>query len=371
MRGYARRTGGRSSERMQLKSFVAACMLALATPGGSACAQADDMARYLAGLPLQAQSPLARLAETPAWKQHARYLDAKWAELERQQLAKVRAFARSRLGLHAQTAQYFFSGPDFAYVDALLPDAATYILGGLEAVGTMPDAQDGGEVLLARTRQALRDFLDLGFFRTEQMVPGAGFVGVVPLLHVLLARTGKRIGAVSRVAVTAEGALVSASAAGEGDVTPGVKLMFTDAQGRAKELLYFNVDLSNAGLKGSGFLAFCRQAGASAALIKSASYLLHRDRFSQVRTFLLDHATAIVQDDTGIPFRFLDNASWRVRLFGSYERPIGQFSQFHQPDIEQRARESQPEPIDFRIGYLSRVRPSHLLVAIKIAAQPR
>ena len=42
--------------------------------------EANDVARFLAGLPGNAGSPYAALEETEAWKEHRRQLDAMWHE---------------------------------------------------------------------------------------------------------------------------------------------------------------------------------------------------------------------------------------------------------------------------------------------------
>ena len=57
-------------------------------------------------------------------------------------------------------------------------------------------------------------------------------------------------------------------------------------------------------------------------LIKSASYLLHDNQFSKTRALLLESADVVVQDDTGIPYRFLSQAPWQVKLYGQYHKPI-------------------------------------------------
>jgi len=55
-----------------------AFMLALiAAPARSfEAATADDTARFLAGLPLSSNSPLAAYTKDPVWQQHARYFDS-------------------------------------------------------------------------------------------------------------------------------------------------------------------------------------------------------------------------------------------------------------------------------------------------------
>ena len=102
----------------------------------------------------------------------------------------------------------------------------------------------------------------------------------------------------------------------------GVKIAFTSADGKPQTLYYFSTDVSNGGIKSSGFLKFCEGLGKGDAFVKSASYLMHNDSFSTVREFLLAHSATIVQDDTGIPVRFFKPDDWELRPFGRYLGPI-------------------------------------------------
>src|SRR5476649_781194 len=54
---------------------------------------ADDTARFLAGMQLSPNSPLAQLAQDPNVKQHAAYFDTAFGSVEKNQLSKIRAWA--------------------------------------------------------------------------------------------------------------------------------------------------------------------------------------------------------------------------------------------------------------------------------------
>src|ERR1700691_4784986 len=98
----------------------------------------DDTARFLAGLPPAADSPLASLAKSPAWEEHARDFDSIFGQVDKTRLSKVRAFSRERLTDKQRTMLYMFGGPDFLYAVSFFPSATTYVLAGLEPVGQVP-----------------------------------------------------------------------------------------------------------------------------------------------------------------------------------------------------------------------------------------
>src|SRR5580698_2375665 len=118
---------------------MALTMALTSAPARSAdTATPDDTARFLAGLPPAADSPLVPLTKTPSWEQHAHHFDSVFGLEDKVSLSKVRAFSQERLPEKHQTMLYMFSGPDFLYAVSFFPSATTYVLSGLEPVGAVP-----------------------------------------------------------------------------------------------------------------------------------------------------------------------------------------------------------------------------------------
>ena len=351
-----------------LFAVVLAVFLALAiAPARSAeTATADDTARFLAGLPPAPGSPLAALAKDPGWAQHARFFDSIFAREDASTLAKVRAFAKENLPQHHDTMLYMFSGPDFLYATSFFPSASTYVLSGLEPVGAVPQltslprgAVDGS---LHNIEGSLATILNLSFFITKNMkmqLTEGSVYGTLPILYVFLARTGKTVHEVSFVSLDKDGNFIVPDDPGKrvGRATTqsaakGVKIVFSDGGGPRQTLYYFSTDLSDGGVKTSGFLQFCAKLGTADSFLKSASYLLHSGGFARVRSFLLDRSATILEDDSGIPLAFFDAKQWRLQPFGHYLHPLGIFPNAYQPDMAQLFRNA--APLDFGIGYLWR-----------------
>jgi hypothetical protein len=311
----------------QCRTFVAvaACVLLLL---GSAPARATDIvsandtARFLAGMSPAADSPLAAWTKNRAWQEHARSFDSAFERLEQHQLSRIRAWSEHNLTAPRPTMLYMFSGPDFLYANAFFPKATTYVLSGLEPVGTVPDliAMRGSvAVPLHQLRASLSTILSYSFFITHNMKSDlrmGRLTGTLPILYVFLARSGKTIQEVTPVRLDAEGAPQPDLDPVRGSATRGVKIVFTSSDGEARTLYYFNTDLSNDGVKSSKFLRFCEALAPGDSLIKSASYLLHSGGFSIVRDFLLAKSTTLVQDDSGIPLAYYDPHRWNLRPSG-------------------------------------------------------
>jgi hypothetical protein len=363
---------------MKIVVAVLASLVAFtAAPARSADATADDTAKFLAGLPVSDGSPLAPLTKAPGWQAHAKAFDAAFAAFEKRQSSHIQAWAKEHLKSPKPTLFYMFSGPDFLYADAFFPQATTYLLSGLEPVGAIPDVMKAppgaipGE--LGRLRVSMRTLLSISFFITKQMrsdLRSGRFLGTLPVVYVFLARTGHTIKDVSLVHLDPNGELKTDDAAARAkSLAQGVKITFSKG-GRDQTLYYFSTNLANDGVKKSGFLEFAGKLGEGDAFLKSASYLLHSGGFASVKDFLLDRASTIVQDDTGIPLMYFDQSKWQLQPYGNYVHPISIFSRNYQPKMHELFVKSKAPKIDFGIGYRHRPNESSLLVATKKAAKP-
>ncbi|MBR1124257.1 hypothetical protein JQ628_22205 [Bradyrhizobium lablabi] len=346
-------------------------LLAAALPARAAEVTADDTAKFLAGMMPSADSPLMPLTKEPAWQRHARFFDNAFGQLEQRQLARIRAWSESHLAAPKPTMFYMFSGPDFLYANAFYPKASTYVLSALEPVGQVPDLsrlpRGALGAALYNVEHSLGSILSFSFFITKQMKTDlrAGQIsGTLPILYVFLARSGKTIREVTPIALDDQGKAYYGNENPGPNAVRGARILFT-GEGGDKTLYYFSTDLSNSGVKSSGFLKFCSTLAPGNSLIKSASYLLHSGNFTTVRDYILANSATVIQDDSGIPLANYNARQWRFFPFGRYLGPIGEFpGRFQQSyaDLFRRA-----EPINFGIGYRWRTNESNLLLSVKVA----
>jgi hypothetical protein len=365
--------------RIARTSLLALGMVMMLVHGAFAADKAspDDTARLLAGMPPSAQSPLAGFTRDASWQRHARTFDKAWQQLDKVQLERIRAWSGKHILRRQPVLYYMFSGPDYLYADTFFPDAATYVLSGLEPVGAIPDVAGLSNAALAgevgRLQRSLNSVLSFSFFITKKMkteLKHGRLTGTLPILYVFLARSGKTVHEVSLVALDATGKLLDDGAPGtERAQAKGAKIVFSGKDGAKRTLYYFSTDISDGGFDKSGFLAFCSGLGRGDALLKSASYLMHSDNFSKVRDFVLDRSDVIVEDDSGIPLRFFKPDEWQLQAFGNYIRPLSIFPRAYQPGLKSLYVRSPAGPLDFGIGYHWRPRQSNLLLATRGGAK--
>src|ERR1700759_5226497 len=355
---------------LPLKNIVAAVitlLLAAAAPARAADpARADDTAHVLAGMQPSAQSPLAALTKEAAWQRHARFFDSAFGQLDQRQISKVKAWSAANVSAPKPTMFYMFSGPDFLYADAFYPNATTYVLSALEPVGSVPDLTRLpylGESLYD-IEHSMSSILSFSFFITKHMktdLHADQVSGTLPILYVFLARSGKTIRDVGLITLDETGAVHEASETAGKNPTRGVRIKFVGSDGAEKTLYFFSPDLSNSGVKASGFLKFCATLAPGNSLLKSASYLLHSGNFSTVRNFILANSATVVQDDSGIPLGYYNAKKWRFFPFRDYLGPIDKFPGAYQKSYAELFPRAQP--IDFGIGYRWRQHESNVLLS--------
>jgi hypothetical protein len=323
-----------------MKLRALAILIALAAPALAQKASVNDTAHFLAGMPVT--GPLESLTRNGTWTSYAAALDTSFLKQEAAQLSHVRAWMNGNAPQHyrsSATMFYMFSGPDILYAHTFFPNARTYILCGTEPVGNVPDliATSPDTVLdgLAGLRQSLSTILRFHYFITKDMradLNRAQLGGTTPLLYIFLARMGCTVLDTSYVSTPA----------------PGVKINFKHG-GSVQTVYYFRTDLSNGG-GSAGFFRWCAAQGPGSSLVKAASYLMHTEGFSNVRTFLLQNSRVIVQDDSGIPLRAFTK-DWKVRVYGRYVPHGEMFGKYYQRDLAAVFAANPPQDLGFAFGY--------------------
>jgi hypothetical protein len=340
----------------------------------------NNTAQLLAGLPPTPGDPVTdRLAATEAWKAHAKIMQQDWARVKERlvEMEKWRDHELQIRDANRRTLLYPFSGPDFLNAVTLFPTHRQYVFFSLERPGSVPDVTGMSEKQFARllehTRHAMRDIFQRNYFITDYMTKQLGtdlFKGTVPVMATMMALTGKRIVRIENVDLFPD--LTKQYAEPEthrpGKRLAGTRIEFTDPKsGLTQQLTYYSLDATDKALEYyPGFLDVIGRNKPATGFLKSASYLLHDHQFKKTRDMLLASTDMIVQDDTGIPYRYFAQLSWQVKLYGSYERPIHGLAYGNQPDLQAayHARDK-PGPVNFPFGYHWKSGKSGLMIATR------
>ena len=259
---------------------------------------------------------------------------------------------------------YPFSGPDALHVLTLYPHATNYIMVGQESIGSLEnlyrDCQNPRTLgpRLTRLNLGINSLIVRSFFVTADMAHQVtrSDVGVVPFIVIQLRLLGY---SVTRIEY----------------VTPQYAKIDFNKLGKQSTIHYLSTDLTNTGLAKIAVPEITKlhqlldMNRPFMGFVKSASYLMHNPPFETVRNRLLNDATTVVQDDSGIPYRHFSqwksssNTHWVAYPYGQYTKPFGTFGgikAYIQVDLQKAFAQAKPMP--FRLGYGYSRAPSNVVI---------
>lgn len=332
-------------------------------------ARLNETAAFIAGLELAPGSDLNILTETEGYRRYRAAISAIWEGYRQRELLRIQSWSRE----HLATAEgglvfYPFSGPDILNALAFFPEAGEVLMVGLEIPGGVPEprliAQRRLVEELGRIRYSLRTLLQLNLFRTAEMMSDLRpdtLAGVCGVMMFFLARSGYQIMDMHPVCLGGRPAGSSPCARG---AAPGIEVVFRKGRGHPlRTARYFRLDLSDSSLKrDSELAAYIQGRGPCVTFIKSASYLLHFDNFSVLRNLILSKSGSIVQDDTGVPYRYFSGDEWDLSLYGNY-RVLAMFSGRMQQDLAAEMKKRSAGAIPFSFGYGFIPQKSNIMIA--------
>ncbi len=330
----------------------------------------DDWAGFISGLSAADDSnAFKKLEGMPAWQEFVKSIGVPWTTFDSAILDPMKKWAGDDLrdvGQATMTLLYPFGGPDFITAFAFFPNARKTVLMGLEPTGNLPDFEKRPaawtEAFFMDFDTALSDFLKRGYFVTKHMneVFAQGRVdGALPIICFFLKRTGHSVTGVELLTADSQGDWV------EKPYKPlkrwlrrpyGVRIDYVrPGDGVPRSVDYFSCDLSDpAFTKGSALFRLFEGYEGLTTYIKSGSYLLHYGDFANIRNLILAKSQYVLEDDTGIPYRYFKRQGWGIQLFGAYTRPVDDFSPvLEQPDLREAYRDpaAQIRKLPFHFGY--------------------
>jgi hypothetical protein len=330
----------------------------------------NDIARYIAGMKQLPGSTLpATLEKDTVWIRFAKTFDSEWAHDKATRLDPMASWGNTELAeQHKANLDVFypFSGPDILHANVLFPNAKRYHLYGLERAGALPDLNKMKpkvvESYLEEVYTSLSDILTKSYFITKNMLNDLqqnNVNGTLPLASIFLVRSGYQIVNVKYFHINEDGTEVQLKK----DSVPVhsndfVKVYFKyDKDSTVQVMSYLKCDLSDGGLqKNKGVTAWLDAMPVSYTYIKSASYLLHNPFFSAMRAVILKKSQTILQDDTGMPYKYLPGKDWNLAFYGAYIMPVSSFPRgFYQTDLQKAYHNAdslkQLKKLPFSLGY--------------------
>lgn len=344
---------------MRCAVAVCAVVLVASTAGVSEAGDLAETARFLAG---------KGEARTESYREYAQRIASGWKKFQEPNLQRMRTWWKGRAPERYSTVFYPFGGPDIANALALFPDADTYLLFGLEAPGAIPDLAVMDEpAISAGLRQlesSLSDAFQVNYFFTKAMekkLGAASFNSVGGLLLFFLAMSDCEVLGAKPIAVSRSR-------------VPGLEITFRRDGGKKQVIRYVMVNVADADLAKSApdFLPYLKSQGRFVTMIKSASYLMHKEgirepaHFEAIRALILGQSDFVVQDDSGVPLRLFARDTWKLQFHGTYGAPTTEFAKYLQKDLKVETQRNSTGKLPFSYGYAYKRGESNVMTAERV-----
>ena len=300
----------------------------------------------------------------------------------------MRAFEQKELASSSQPKGSFvfypFSGPDVLYMMGFFPGRSAYVMVGLEPAGTLPEPGSFVASKIASEvegwTKSVRSVFKRSFFVTSEMdaqFRGRLADGSLEPLCLLLARSGYTIEGIRHGNLSEEGAFADYNVAtaglnakGKPKKPLGVEVTFRRGPlGDPQKIYYFSAKLgSDFKTNPPGFSRFLLSLGNPDTLIKSAQFIMHWPGMGDMRNQILETSRLILEDDTGIPFKYLQPPTWEYKLYGEYSAPDKPFKTWYQKNLVKAFEDpTKVTPLGLQLGYGAGRRPSSLILARRVA----
>jgi hypothetical protein len=328
-----------------------------------------DFASIISGI--EPMKHYSEIALSSGWLNIKKELDNEWALVDTNKIGKIRTWVTKTnyLPKDSVTLFYPFAGGDALYSNCFFPTSKKTIMIGLEPIGSVgKDLRADSSCLkyIKKIKKALYTSNRSGYFMTISMnaeLHQNDLNGTLPLLLFYSRRQGLMV---SKIEYFKLDSLGNEKTTTQSDALGVTLTLCNPDQTHKKILQYISTDISNGGLqKNVGLQKYIKSINGKFAFLKAASYLLHQNSFSIMRDLILKNTQALLQDDSGVPFKFLNDSTWNVQLFGKYTKPIGLFAGRIQPELKRAFANSAPSELPFRIGYNISHNEPHMILSEK------
>ena len=337
----------------------------------------DDLVSFISGVGNGKNKCQPKLDSIIKWRNYADELDTMFAHVNSGRCIKMRTWADSELiNSHSKTTVFYpFSGPDFFNANIFYPNADQYILIAMEPIGSLPDickmSPSAVSNYLNSINNSMKDIFKRSYFITRKMSSDlykTKVNGTVPLISLFIKRTGHNIVSMQKIGVDSLGNyLITDTLKNTKGIVSGIRIDFlSPPDKRIQSVFYFRADISDQGLeKIPGFKKYLNGLPESFSYLKAASYLMHSDNFRDIRSLIFDKSLTILQDDSGIAYKFFDKKEWNIKLYGKYVKPKDEFSYIREPELEKAYKTSAYKPLPYSLGYNWGTDHVNMLYAVK------
>ncbi|MDR2010766.1 MAG: hypothetical protein LBQ22_09820 [Bacteroidales bacterium] len=340
----------------------------------------EEFARFVAGKQFP-ESVKDTTINLDFWYEYQSKVNEDWSVLDSTRLIPMSIWEKEEIGLRINdtlTLFYPFSGPDFLHAYVLFPNAGEYIFLAQEILGRIPDLSTMKASELAdyldKFYYSIRDIYERSYFITGRMINDLNndkIKGILPLVLFFMAQTDHYIHDVKYEKLATKNSFTEIkSVTGRFSAGECINITFFVKDSDVKKTFrYFRCDLSDTGLSEAPlFNSYLSDLKNINTYVKSASYLLHYETFTGIRNMILNNSRTVLEDDTGIPYKYFKPQNWDSFLYGVYVKPIEDFPNQYlfQKDLKSIYESGKNiYPLSFSLGYHWRSGDQNQMLFIK------
>jgi len=350
----------------------------------AAASNASETALFLAGNPLPKTSELYSYTKSKSYKSYKKQLNNGWKKFQKPNIIKIKKWWTLHSPKKAENdILYPFSGPDIMNALTFFPDADTYTMFGLENPGIIPSphSMEPHQINagLNGVRDSLNTILRVNFFRTKGMAKKLGdksFNGITGLMMIFLVKNDYTVINARKIVIDGK-SNISPWRQSDNSITwqnppkskriPGIEITFRKGKGKVQRVRYFMLNVIDYALKtqSPNFIPYLKKDAPYTTVLKSASYLMHNGdiKFTKIRAAVLSMSNYIIQDDSGIPLKYLPSSKWKLGFHGVYDNPIPLFANRTQKDFKMEMKEKSTGTLPLSYGYDYKKDQSNLMTA--------
>lgn len=331
------------------------------------------------------------------WKKHSDSVIIDYQSLQNRTLNKIDSFVKTNLDIAYNNdifVFYPFSGPDYLFADHFYQNHKSIVLVGMEPVGSIPNLNELSSTQFKNYLEILRNSLftvhRYGFYLTQGMEDSFSDNLMNGTIHHLLYYLGIKNHRICYVETFTHNSAGDRIPVKQDNQVRSVYIEYFDSTTNSiRDISYYQMDLSNIGFTKSiwsllnpnkldqikstfghyninellefyknykvpqGFLAFIEKQSPFYLFIKSGSYTLHSEIFSHIRDIVINNSVCIIQDDSGIPFKYLNDGKWEIELYGDYSQTFALTDPYYQDNLADAYNNLQEkQSLPFNIGYM-------------------
>lgn len=314
-------------------------------------------------------------------KEYSEYkakMDILWKKIQKDNVDPIGTWRKENLNdsLMNKDVTYFMSGVDFINVNNFFPNSKEYLLIAREPMGKIPEiTEENKNDIFYYMYKSLQWYSRYNYFTTVQMkdqISKSKLKGALPVFIFFINRLGHEIAGIEHFKLDEKGEMNLSKP----EDAIGIRIKFLDRNKKdLRELIYLNTLVQNqildVNVPVGKFME--KRRNHRAHFLKSAEYFFHLKRYQLLSEYIASGADIVIEDDSGVPFRYFSNSKWNHKLFGEYKKPMP-LAELKNPPMQTDlaaafAKESYPIHFPFGYGSLKHPERSNLLLLTRTAPQ--